>query len=78
MAFILGSAFAANDIVTGQFLEAHRSAGMKFIRADADLGAKSEFSAIGESSRGVPIDGRRVDATEEPFAVLSPVTIASL
>ena len=61
----------ANDVfVTGQFVQAHRAAGMELIRADADLGAKSELAAISESSRGVPINGRRVHAIEELFGRL--------
>ena len=37
-----------HELVGGQFLQPHRSAGVQFIGTDADLSSHAEFSAIGE------------------------------
>ena len=56
----------ADDVFVGrQFLKAHRTAGMKFVRADANLGPETEFAAVGKAGRSVPIDGRGIDLAEE-------------
>ena len=58
----------ANDVLVGrQFLETHRTAGMKFIRADSDLRAETEFTAIRETGGGIPIDGRGIHLAQKLF-----------
>src|SRR6266581_780219 len=57
----------ADPLVSGQFFQAHRTAGADFVRADADFRAHPEFGAVGETRRSVPIDGRGVHLGQELF-----------
>src|ERR1700722_14440877 len=50
---------------TSQFHKCERAAAVKFLRADAHLGAEAEFSAIGETRRSIPVDDRRIDAAQK-------------
>ena len=53
---------AADDVlVRSQLIEAHGAAGVEFAGADADFRAKTEFAAVGEAGRGVPVNGGRID-----------------
>jgi len=59
---------SADDVLVGrQFLETHRTAGMKFIRADSDLRAETEFAPIRKTSRRIPIDGRGIHLAQKLF-----------
>src|SRR5690348_17180783 len=54
-------AVAADDVLIGrQFLESHRTAGVKLIRADADLRAEAKLAAVGKTGRSIPVDGGRI------------------
>lgn len=39
---------------------------MELLRADAHLGTEAEFTAIGETGGGVPIDSGGIDSAEKP------------
>ena len=41
------------------------AAAVQFLSADAHLRAEAELSAIGETRRRIPIDDRRIDATQK-------------
>src|SRR5439155_9211118 len=59
----------ANPLVGGQFLEAHRAARAHFVGADADLRAHPEFGTVGETGRGIPVNGGRIDFGQKLFGV---------
>ena len=44
-----------------QSLKTHRTASVKFLRADTDFRAEAEFKAVGEARRRVDINGRRIN-----------------
>src|SRR6267142_1942077 len=61
------SATPHHVLITGQLLDADRSAGMKFVRADADFRAHAEFAAVGKlSGRVVQYDGA-IDPRQKPL-----------
>ena len=51
--------------------QSHRSTSVQFLRADADLGAKPEFEAVGEAGGSVVIDGGGIDFVQEPLRPLA-------
>src|SRR3546814_4032366 len=61
-----GLALAAHPVlVAGQLLRANRSAGMQLAGRDADLGAHTEFTAVGELRRGVVHHDSGIDLVHE-------------
>ena len=51
-------AVAENNVFIGsKFAQAHRPAGVQFVRRYTDLRAHAEFSSVGKARRGVEIDG---------------------
>src|SRR6202167_6683774 len=54
-------------LVAGQLFDADRSACMKFVGADADLGAHAEFAAVGKLRRCIVQHDGAVDPREEPL-----------
>src|SRR5579859_5346921 len=54
-----------NELVAGQFLEAHRTAGVDFVGGNADLGAEPILAAVGEAGAGVPKHAGAVDFAQE-------------
>src|SRR5215471_5674719 len=51
--------------VDHQPIESYRAAGVRFIRADADLSAFAKAKAIRKTGRGIVHNGGRIDALEE-------------
>src|SRR5271170_2730772 len=56
-----------DKLVAGQFLQAHRAAGVEFVGGDADLGAEAVLTAIGKARAGVPEHTGTVHFAEEFF-----------
>ena len=55
----------SDPLVTGQFIQSHWTSGADLIGADADFCAHPKFPAIGEPSRGIPVNRRRINIGEE-------------
>jgi hypothetical protein len=62
--------FAPDEVfVSSKFLEGHRAASVKFVGADANLGAESKLRAISETGRSVPIDRCRIHFIQKFFRI---------
>src|SRR5882724_10878235 len=69
---VLGAYFALaqNDPLEGrEAFDAHRTACMEFIGADADLRAQAEFETIGEARAGVDHDAGGIDLAQETLGM---------
>src|SRR5215467_15230516 len=64
---LLAHLASADDFVFcgGQLRDGEGAAGVEFLGADAHFGAEAEFAAIGETGRGVPVDGGRIHLAQE-------------
>ena len=51
--------------VDHQPIESYRAAGVRFIRANADLSAFAKAKAIGKTGRGIVHDSGRIDMIEK-------------
>lgn len=54
-----------DPLVSGQFLQSHRTAGMQFLCTDAEFGSHAKFAAVGKGSRGIHIHTSGIDALHE-------------
>ena len=55
-------AVPVDDVFCGsELLETHGTAGVKLLRADADLSTESEFEPISKTGRGIHINGCCID-----------------
>src|SRR5579863_1864199 len=48
-----------------QFRQRKRTAAMQLLCTDAHFGAEPEFAAVSEARRSIPVNNRRIDATQK-------------